>query len=487
MTQNNDSPTTQADLPKLLDDITAFYRRYVVMTEAQARVVSAFTVHTHVVAAAESTPFLAVTSAEKESGKTRLLEVMEMLVNKPLRVSSISPAALYSRVEVDAPTLLFDEMDAVFDPRRKDNEALRGLLNAGNRRGSKVSRVNMDEGRKVEEFELFCPRVLAGIGRLPETIESRSLHIRLKRRLKSEIVERLGPRQRRQAAAEIESIRERLVAFASANLEALKGAEPAFPPGLRDREEDAAEPLFAIADLVGGDWPNDLRAAVLEVCHSDEAHDPSKGVQLLQDVLEVFEQKGVKVISAGQLVEALIKIEDAPWSEYSFGKPLTTRGLGRLLAGYGILARTVRVDGRTPKGYMRSWFEDAWERYVPHSDADFSSPASGKTTQAEKPTQANAGTASELIQKPTQFTSGVGVPDDPVSLFDVGQNASPEAFVSVVTEAPHPTRQGSRAEFPCMNFNGAPSDRCSGCGWEKPFHSIRPSGGPPGMGSVERL
>src|SRR5262245_4430711 len=180
------------------------------MTEAQARVIAAFTVHTYVTDAAESTPFLAVTSAEKESGKTRLLEVMEMLVNKPLRVSSISPAALYSRVEADAPTLLFDELDAVFDPRRKDNEALRGLLNAGNRRGAKVSRVNMDAGRRVEEFEVFCPRVLAGIGKLPETIESRSLPIRLKRRLKSEHVERLGPRQRRQAAAEVESIRKRL-------------------------------------------------------------------------------------------------------------------------------------------------------------------------------------------------------------------------------------------------------------------------------------
>jgi len=78
----------------LLQSITAFIRRFVVLTEAQRDAVALWVLHTHLVDAAETTPYLAITSAEKRSGKTRLLEVLELLVAEPLPTANISPAAV---------------------------------------------------------------------------------------------------------------------------------------------------------------------------------------------------------------------------------------------------------------------------------------------------------------------------------------------------------------------------------------------------------
>ena len=57
--------------------------------------------------------------------------------------------------------------------------------------------------------------------------------------------------------------------------------------------------------------------------------------------------------------------EENSWATYNRGKPLTPRQLAKLLAPYGIKPKTVRVNGRTPKGYDKSQFVDAFARYLP--------------------------------------------------------------------------------------------------------------------------
>lgn len=132
--------TTPGQTPALaLDDLVAFLRRYVVMTETQADAVALWTAHTHAVAASETTPYLAVTSAVKRSGKTRLREVLGLLVHEPLSASNISDAAIFRAIDKLSPTLLLDEADAVFKARER--EELRGLLNAGYRRGALAYRM----------------------------------------------------------------------------------------------------------------------------------------------------------------------------------------------------------------------------------------------------------------------------------------------------------------------------------------------------------
>ena len=115
-------------LDEVLDEVAGFVRRFVVMSEAQADAVALWVVHTHAFDAAEQTPYLAISSAEKRSGKTRLLEVLELLVARPWLTGRVTAAVLARKVDAERPTLLLDESDAAFKGEKEYAEALRGLL-----------------------------------------------------------------------------------------------------------------------------------------------------------------------------------------------------------------------------------------------------------------------------------------------------------------------------------------------------------------------
>jgi Protein of unknown function (DUF3631) len=352
------------DLDALLGFVEAFVRRFVVMSEAQAIAVALWVAHSHAADAADATPYLSVTSAEKQSGKSRLLEVVALLVHKPLRAAGVSEAALFRSLGAEhPPTVLMDEVDAVFGPKASANhEVLRALLNAGYQRGTPVLRCVGDGSKmRVEAFQVFGPKALAGIGELPHTVADRSLPIRLKRRARSERVDRF---RLRDAAADAAPLRDRLAEWAKAHLDELRAARPAMPDELDDRAQDAAEPLLAIADLAAGDWPRRARRALVELRGArDEAE--TLGIRLLADTRAVFERLDVDRLATADLLEALGEDDEAPWHTYAHGSPLTPRQLARLLGRYEIRSRTVRLpDGTTPKGYVRESFEDAWNRYV---------------------------------------------------------------------------------------------------------------------------
>jgi hypothetical protein len=278
---------------------------------------------------------------------------------------------LYTKVQEESPTLLLDEMDTIFGPKaKKENEELRGLLNAGNRRGSKAYRCAWEaKQRRTEAFDVFCPRALAGLGELPETIETRSIQIRLKRRKENEPIERLGPREIRRVEPEARALKEQIEEWTAANVERLREADPDFPPGLRDRQEEFSQPLLAIADLAGGDWPARLRHALVEVLI--KARTESRGERLLRDCRRVFDRRREgradtpDRIHSVDLCAILAEIEDAPWPELNHGKPITPRGLSRLLDGFKIRPQQLWIEGTNRNGYERFQFEDAWSRYTP--------------------------------------------------------------------------------------------------------------------------
>jgi hypothetical protein len=138
------------------------------------------------------------------------------------------------------------------------------------------------------------------------------------------------------------------------------------PDELTDRQQDGIEPLLAIADEAGGDWPSVLRAAAVEIFRSQAAEDQNVGVQLLADIRSVFDAIGDDKMSSADLINKLKEIETSPWADWSKGKGLTANGLSRLLKPtFGISPRNIRVEGNVPKGYLRESFADAWERYLP--------------------------------------------------------------------------------------------------------------------------
>lgn len=352
------------DGAELFVKIETFIRCYCVFPSEPAYVtVVLWVAHAHAIDAAESTPRLSFLSPEPECGKTRALEIIELLTPHPMLAVNATPAALFRAVSdlEHRPTILFDEIDTIFGPKAKENEELRGLLNAGHRRSGVAYRcVGEGKDQEVRAFPAYAAVALAGIGDLPDTILSRSIVIPMRRRRADEQV---TPFRRRAGEQEGHALRDALAAWCRANAEPL-AAVPAMPDGITDRAADTWEPLLAIADAAGGDWPKRARAAAVALVAEKSEKEPSLGVRLLGDIRQVFSTIKENEIPTAALVAKLCELDEAPWSNLR-GKPLDARGLARRLSQYKIKPKTLRVGDTTPRGYERAAFSDAWERYLP--------------------------------------------------------------------------------------------------------------------------
>jgi hypothetical protein len=314
----------------------------------------------------ESTPRLAFLSPEPGSGKTRALEATELLVPRPVEAVNVTPSYLFRKVaaEEGRPTILFDEIDTVFGPKAKDNEEIRGLLNAGHRQGAVAGRcVVRGKIVETEEIPAYCAVALAGLGALPDTILTRSIVVRMRRRAPGEMVE---PFRRRVHAPEGEFLNGRLANWAASVSAQLTGRWPEIPNGITDRDADVWEALLTVADAAGGDWPNRARVAAVALVGASKEGTPSLGVKLLQDIRTAMEE--ADQLPTERILEKLHSLEESPWGDLK-GKPLDSRGLARRLREHDIKPITIRTATGTPKGYRRSDFIDAWSRYLPNTEA----------------------------------------------------------------------------------------------------------------------
>lgn len=348
----------------LLDEVELFLGRFVAFPSEAARVaVVLWAAHTHALDAFDSTPRLALLSPEPGSGKSRCLEALDLLVPSPMHALNASPAAVFRSISVpDArPVLLMDEVDAVFGRRQKGDDPaadLRALLNAGHRRGATIPRC-VGPSNDVQRFEVFCAVALAGLGDLPDTVMSRSVLVRMRRRAPGEVVE---PFRRRDVEPDGEALRDRLAAWLGSVADDLGKARPLMPHGVEDRDADVWEALLAVADAAGGHWPERARVSAVSLVSLLQGSERSLGVRLLSDLRVVF--GGADRLSSVDVVHALNLIEEAPWSSLR-GGPLDARGLARRLSEYGIESRQLRIGKWAGKGYRRADLEDSWSRYVP--------------------------------------------------------------------------------------------------------------------------
>jgi Protein of unknown function (DUF3631) len=266
MATTEDFATDDNQCSDLLDAVYQFTGRFVAYPSEDAHVAHVLWIaHTHLMDAWESTPRLAFLSPEPASGKTRALELSELLVPNAVEAVNVSPAYLFRKVGDDEakPTILYDEIDTVFGPKAKENEEIRGLLNAGHRRGAVAGRCVV-RGKNVttEEISAYCAVALAGLGWLPDTILTRAVIIRMRRRAPNE---KVTPFRRRVHAPEGHALRSRLAAWAEKMVDLLTASRPEMPPGIEDRNADVWEPLLAIADAIGGDWPERARVAAVSL------------------------------------------------------------------------------------------------------------------------------------------------------------------------------------------------------------------------------
>jgi hypothetical protein len=282
------------------------------------------------------------------------------LICRALQIAGATSAGIFRVIDLVQPTLLIDEAETFLG----NNSALRGVLNSGHRKGTGILRTVSDgKGFEPRIFSAHSPTVIAMIGKLPATLAGRSIHVQLRRALTDEKLERF----RSDRASDLERFKQRIIRWARDNAEKIAATDPEMG-ALFNRRADNWRPLYAIAEVAGGDWPKKVResAASLENTGADDEQSP--GVQLLADLCNLFKEPGAHRIPTANLISSLVQLEGRPWPEYRRSKPITPPQLAELLRPFNIYPRDIRLNsGSVRKGYYLSDLSDAFNRYLPET------------------------------------------------------------------------------------------------------------------------
>jgi hypothetical protein len=236
----------------------------------------------------------------------------------------------------------------------------------------------------------------AGIRNLPVTLQDRSIIIPLQRALAGEVREHI-----RDGECPVLQECARKLARWGEDCDGLPDVD--LPPGFHNRTGDNWRPLFAIAQLAGGEWPaRVLAAATASLVTSEQGLIAT----LLADIHEVFGEKDR--VTSQALVDGLSALEEKPYGEINRGRAITTNWLANQLKGVitdG--SQTIRSTGKkTAKGYYRRQFADPWRRYGVGSDQTDTFSAPPETAVTAVTTSQPAETLdSEALQSVTPETS----------------------------------------------------------------------------------
>jgi len=345
----------------LLNQIVEACNRFLVLPECGAEAIALWTIHAWAIDAAQISPVLILESPEKRCGKTTTLNLVGAVAPSSIPASSISPASLFRSVEKFQPTLLIDEADRAL----KNSDELNCIINAShNRQGAGVIRT-VGEDHEPRRFSTWCPKAIAAIGHLQGTLEDRGIILQMRRKTQGEQVERW----RGDRLAQFKPIKEQAFRWVQDNTESLKDLDPEVPNQLHDRAADNWRSLLAIADLVGGDWPDRSRKAALKISGKRTEED-SWGVQVLADIQDWFQTTGKDNFPSAEMCTYLGGLVDRPWPEYKNGKEITTRQLAKLLGRFEIKSKDLKQsDGSVLKGYTKKHFIDPFSRYLSATNA----------------------------------------------------------------------------------------------------------------------
>jgi hypothetical protein len=233
------------DGEQLLEDVCNAIGKYCVLPgEHEYIAVTLWCAYTHLADIFDFAPRLVIRSPQKRSGKTRLLETVHELVHAPLKTINATSAYIFRSLDKGPRTLIFDEVDGIFGTKTQAerNDDLRAMLNAGFLRGATVGRT-FGPNHETKEFPTFAPAALAGIGRIPDTVEDRSVIIRMRPKKDGEKVD--GYRINRDQRG-LNDLRDRLATWAASVRDAAKdyATYGNVDVPVDDRAADVWEPLF---------------------------------------------------------------------------------------------------------------------------------------------------------------------------------------------------------------------------------------------------
>jgi putative DNA primase/helicase len=346
------------DLAGLLNQIATTIERFVVGSQDAIIAASLYIVFTFTYDTGDTCPIFFITGPTKRCGKSRLLAIMLRLVRRAFAASSATPPGIYRVIELHHPTLGIDEVDAFV----AGDEQLRGLVNSGHTRDAAfhLGCVVSGDDWEPRRFSTWTPKIFSGIGKLADTIEDRAIIVRMVRKRAGEPCERL------RHGMTFDDIPRKALRWLQDHEADIRGCDPKIPDGLNDRAADNWTPLFVLADLAGGEWPERARKAALALSGGDDGEALGLTGQLLADVRGIFEAEKLSKIASKELAALLAGIEGRPWAEFGkHRKAISVNQLANLLRGFGVTSRTIRTGDTTSKGYDEGDFAEAFDRYLP--------------------------------------------------------------------------------------------------------------------------
>jgi putative DNA primase/helicase len=349
----------------LLDELVAIVAKHIITEDYCKTTLALWIVLASLIDVLDIMPLLAITSPEKRCGKTRLMTLLFKLVRRAFPGVSLTAANVYRIIEKWHPTLLIDEADGILkDSRGNDNTELRNVINSGHTREFAWVPRCAGDNHDVENFSTWSAKAIALIGRMPDSMLDRSIHIPLKRKPKQEKVARI----RETSQAVFDELRSKIVRFVQD-----KGAEiakkvPTVPPGLNDRAEDCWIPMLAIAEVAGGKWPNLARKAALALSTDGDDADTfvTKLLQALKHDFEINEEtESDGFRTTHDICEHLNEDDEAPWSDSTkFKKGLTAELLARKLAPYEVKSVRITVEQKKLRGFQWIDLKPVFDRYL---------------------------------------------------------------------------------------------------------------------------
>jgi putative DNA primase/helicase len=447
----------------LLEELRKRIARYVVLPNEYAEVaVALWVLHTWVFDCFDITPYLAITSPTRRCGKTLLMTMLYWLCWQAKKNDSMSKASIYRSVEAEQPTLVLDEVGWVVD--QKDER--QGILCGGFER---LGHVEICEGEGADittkRYKTYCPKAFGLIGKLTATLMDRSIQIAMRRKLK-EPVERLRRRDNDDHAR----LRRKCLRWANDKKEALTKATPKLPEGLNDRATDIWEPLFAIAECVGGEWPKLAVEAAIKLSGGEPVSE-ERGVELLRDIKAVFDSRDREAITSKRLISELCVDEERPWATYDKGKPITPKQLGSLLRPFVITSENVQTSETgepQSKGYRQSRFAEAFARYVTVNSGEKPSVGQDDTSQpSSRPDADGMGITRDFSIRPGSILDGCEKCEKPAN------DGDSDAWTDEKSKPDHARQSGSSnggsrpfrsdVEDACAELAERVADSTSGC------------------------
>jgi len=302
-------------------------------------------------------PKLYINSPERECGKTSLLCIIEAFACNARMAASITPSAFYRIIESEGPTLLIDEADRTL----RGNEELNGIINAGHTKRTAIkilSEPTHDGKWKSVEMSLWAPQAFAGIGTQADTLLSRSIKIKMRRKMVSEAIDTIPIDYFEQH----QGLRHCMKSWSDKAGKSISELTVSIPKTASDRAIDNWRPMFQIANTLMGEWPERVLTAFTEMEVNDKESNPlSEGTELLTDIQSLIEKNKSNEIPAAELLSYLVMKQDSEWFQHNRGKPITQKWLSRMLQGYGVYTER----RRHANVYEVENLQEAFTRYLP--------------------------------------------------------------------------------------------------------------------------